>query len=199
MRFKSFLLALALPASLSACGQDGSEETVTTEANSMMESENIALGNDGVSVASSGAQDFVNKAAASDRFEIESSKLAEASSMSPAVKEFAAMMIKDHTAMNEKVQKVAQKLSLTPAQSALSRGLEAKANAAITGLKATSGEVYDEGYIASQVSMHGDAQEAARDSLMPSAKSEELKTLLQEAKTKIDAHLQQAQQLQEQL
>ena len=131
--------------------------------------------------------------------EMKAAQDAQSKATNPKVKEFAAMMIKDHTAMNEKVQKVAQKLSLTPAQSALSRGLEAKANAAITGLKATSGEVYDEGYIASQVSMHGDAQEAVRDSLMPSAKSEELKTLLQEAKTKIDAHLQQAQQLQEQL
>ena len=45
--------------------------------------------------------------------------------------------------------------------------------------------------------MHGDVQEAIRESLMPSVKSPELKALLQEAKPKIDAHLQRAQQLQE--
>lgn len=129
--------------------------------------------------------------------EIKAAQDAKAKATNPQVKQFADMMIKDHTAMDGKVKQLEQKLGLQPAPSVLSRGLEAKANTAIAGLKATSGEVYNDGYIMSQVSMHGDAQEAMRDSLMPSAKSAELKTLLQEAKSKIDMHLQHAQQLQQ--
>lgn len=129
--------------------------------------------------------------------EIEAAQAAQSKATSPQVKQFAEQMIKDHTAMDRKGKELGQKLGLKPADSALSNGLKAKAKTAITGLKATSGEVFDEAYMASQVSMHGDVQEAIRDSLMPSVKNAELKALLQEAKPKIDAHLQEAQQLQE--
>ena len=128
--------------------------------------------------------------------EIKAAKAAQSKAKSPQVKEFAAQMIKDHTAMDRKVKSLEQKQGLKPADSALSNGLKAKANTAIAALKATSGEAFDEGYIASQVSMHGDVQEAIRDSLMPSVKNAELKALLEEAKPDIDKHLQQAQQLQ---
>lgn len=129
--------------------------------------------------------------------EIEAAKAAQSKATNTQVKQFADMMIKDHTSMDRKVKQLEKKLGLAPADSALSTGLKAKAETAIAGLKATSGEVFDEGYIASQVSMHGDVQEAIRDSLMPSVKNAELKALLQEAKPKIDTHLQQAQQIQE--
>ena len=129
--------------------------------------------------------------------EVKAAQAAQGKAKSSQVKAFADMMIKDHTAMDGKVMDVAQKLGLKPADSALATGLSAKANTAIAALKATSGEAFDDGYLASQVSMHGDVQEAIRDSLMPSVKSPELKALLQEAKPKIDAHLQRAQQLQE--
>ena len=52
------------------------------------------------------AQGFANTAAASDRFEIESSKLAEASASSAAVKKFAAQMIKAGTANKGMVAKL---------------------------------------------------------------------------------------------
>ena len=129
--------------------------------------------------------------------EIKAAKAAQSKATNPQVKQFAEQMIKDHTAMDRKVKDLEQKLGLKPADSALSNGLKAKANTALAALKATSGEVFDEGYMASQVSMHGDVQEAIRDSLMPSVKNADLKALLQEAKPKIDMHLQQAQQLQE--
>ena len=129
--------------------------------------------------------------------EINAAQAAKAKATSPQVKQFAQMMIKDHTAMDGKVKELEQKLGLKPADSVLSAGLQAKAKTEIAGLKATSGETFDKAYIASQVSMHGDVQEAIRDSLMPSVKNAELKALLQEAKPKIDMHLQHAQQLQE--
>lgn len=129
--------------------------------------------------------------------EIKAAEAAKTKAKSSQVKQFAEEMIKDHTAMDHKVKQLEQKLGLKPADSMLGDGLKAKANTEIAGLKATSGEVFDKGYVASQVSMHGDVQEAIRDSLMPSVKNADLKALLQDAKSKIDMHLQQAQQLQE--
>lgn len=129
--------------------------------------------------------------------EINAAQEAKDKAKSPQVKQFAEKMIKDHTAMDKKVKELEQKLGLTPADSALSTGLQAKAKTEIAGLKVMSGDAFDEAYAASQVSMHGDVQEAIRDSLMPSVKNAELKALLQEAKSKIDMHLQHAQKLQE--
>ena len=191
MRFKSFLLALALPASLSACGQDGSEETVTTEANSMMESENIALGNDGVSVASSGAQDFVNKAAASDRFEIESSKLAEASSTSPAVKEFAAMMIEAHT---DSTAKLKSTLASNPSDVVVNDVLNAEQQAQLDELKTKKGADFDTAYAAAQVGGHEKTLTELR-SYASNGDNDALKTFAQDLVPIVTDHLNQARKL----
>lgn len=128
--------------------------------------------------------------------EIKAAQTAQAKAKRAEVKEFADHMIKDHSAMDEKVKALEQKLGLSPKDSALSRTLQTKANAAIGTLKPLKGDAFDKGYIMSQVSMHGDVIEAARDSLLPSVQNAELKALLQEAGPKIEAHLQHAKQLQ---
>jgi putative membrane protein len=129
--------------------------------------------------------------------EIKAAQNAKGKAKNAQVRDFAQQMITDHSAMDRKVKDLQQKLNLKPQDSALSTGLQAKANAAIATLKPLSGEAFDEAYILSQVSMHGDVIEAIRDSLLPSAKNAELKTLLQEAAPKIEMHLQHAQKLQE--
>lgn len=131
--------------------------------------------------------------------EIKAAQEAKSKAKNPEVKKFAEQMITDHTAMDVKVGELQRKMNIRPQDSALSTGLQAKANTAIAGLKPMSGEAFDEAYILSQVSMHGDVQEAIRDSLLPSAKNAELKALLQEAAPKIDMHLQHARQLQEKI
>ncbi|HZV62016.1 MAG TPA: DUF4142 domain-containing protein [Methylophilaceae bacterium] len=129
--------------------------------------------------------------------EIKAAQNAKTKAQRAEVKEFADHMIKDHTAMDSKVKGLEQKLNLKPQDSVLSRSLQAKANAAVATLKPLKGEAFDKGYIMSQVSMHGDVIEAARDSLLPSAQNAELKALLQEAGPKIEKHLQHAEQLQQ--
>jgi putative membrane protein len=128
--------------------------------------------------------------------EIKAAQAAKAKAQRADVKQFAEHMLKDHTAMDGKVKALQQKLGLTPKDSVLSRALQAKANTAIATLKPLKGEAFDKGYIMSQVSMHGDVIEAARDSLLPSAQNAELKALLQESGPKIEAHLQHAKELQ---
>lgn len=62
------------------------------------------------------AQDFANQAAASDNFEIETSKLALTKSQSAAVKVFARKMVDAHTQSTAKLQKAAGSVapSITP-------------------------------------------------------------------------------------
>jgi len=97
------------------------------------------------------APEFVNAAAASDRFEIESSKLAQASGSSAAVKSFAQQMITGHTASTAKLKSTIAGMSpplvpndaLNPEQQALMAGLQGKTGAEL-----------DAAYAAAQVTAH---------------------------------------------
>lgn len=97
------------------------------------------------------AQGFVNAAAASDRFEIESSRMAEASGQSAAVKAFARQMISGHTASTAKLKTAASGMSpaLTPAD-----GLNPEQQALMATLQGKTGAELDTAYAAAQVTAH---------------------------------------------
>ena len=147
MRFKTLLLAIALPVSLTACGQD--RDSAATELNNM--AEDGAIENEGAPVASSSAQDFANKAAASDRFEIETSRLAATSASSAAVKEFASMMVTAHT---DSTGKLKSTLASDPSGITPDDALNAEQQATLDDLKSKKGAEFDTAYAAAQVSGH---------------------------------------------
>jgi len=85
---RPFLLAAAAAASLGACataGDDVADGPTTTE-----------------------RVKYVEMAAASDRFELQSSQLAQSRAQSPAIREFAQMMIEHHTQTTEKLRAAAK-------------------------------------------------------------------------------------------
>jgi putative membrane protein len=101
--------------------------------------------------ASSPAQTFANDAAASDTFEIESSKLAQDKAQSSKVKAFAAQMIKAHTDSTAKLKAAAAKSSpaITPVPQ-----LNATQQQALDDLNAKSGADFDTAYIEAQTQAH---------------------------------------------
>ena len=100
MRFGAIAWAAAISITLGACGQR--DHATSAEPNEATTNEGAA-GNDTAAVQPSGAQAFVNKAAASDRFEIETSKLVAGSAASSAVMAYARDMIAAHTASSAKL------------------------------------------------------------------------------------------------
>lgn len=99
----------------------------------------------------SGGQAFADAAAASDNFEIESSKLAATKAASAKVKTFAEQMIKAHTGSTEKLKTAAAAASpaITPTP-ALTPAQQAK----IDELSSKSGADFDKAYAAAQVDAH---------------------------------------------
>lgn len=97
------------------------------------------------------APEFVNAAAASDRFEIESSKLAQASGSSAAVKSFAQQMITGHTASTAKLKSTIAGITppLTP-----NDALNADQQALMATLQGKTGAELDAAYAAAQVTAH---------------------------------------------
>ena len=107
------LLFVSGALALVACGQKNENATTTD----VSVNDNAVLGNEVAAPAASPltAQGFANAAAASDKFEIESSKLAASAATSAAVKSFAARMVTAHTGSTAKLKATATGLNLTPA------------------------------------------------------------------------------------
>ena len=130
-------------------------------------------------------QEFVDKAAKSDAFEIASSKLAKEKASSADIKSFAAMMIEDHTASTAKVKKASGEASpaIKPDPT-----LTDDQNAKLADLRKLSGADFDKEYADQQV----DAHQAALSLMTVYADKGDvapLKTVAGEIKPKVAAHL----------
>ena len=107
MTGKTILLLSAATLAMTACAPkaDTANTSNTATTMNMSEMNGMAMGNDtAAKPAISQEQAFVNSAAASDAFELATSKLALDASQSAPVKAFANQMIKAHTASTAKLK-----------------------------------------------------------------------------------------------
>ena len=136
---------------LSACKQpvtsisNNQTQGVTDEA--MVE--NLGTANMSGAEASVIDQTYVQNAAASDLFEIETSRLALQRATLPSVKTYAQMMIDEHTKSSNELKAAAQQAGI-----AMSAALPGDKQAKVTALGGLSGEAFDRQYLADQRSSH---------------------------------------------
>jgi putative membrane protein len=119
---------------------------------------------------------FYKKAAEGGIAEIEAGKLAQQKSSNSQVKDFGAMMVKDHTAAGEKLKSIADSKGITlPSDSSVAQMAD-KAK-----LEVLSGDTFDKSYIKGQISAHQDTialfQKEIASGQDPDAKSFATKTL----------------------
>jgi putative membrane protein len=94
---------------------------------------------------------FYRKAAEGGIAEVELGKLAQEKSTNPSVKDFGAMMVRDHTAANEKLKAIAESknIKLPSSPSVMQMGTKAK-------LEVLSGDTFDKSYIEGMIKDHQD-------------------------------------------
>ncbi|MEO6224495.1 MAG: DUF4142 domain-containing protein [Sphingomicrobium sp.] len=145
------MLMLSGSLAVAACGQknDAANADMNLDGNVMIDN-GMAM-NDAATAVPLTAQAFANAAAASDAFEIESSKLAQASASSAAVKSFAAKMATDHDASTAKLKSILAGMSPAVIPDPT---LNATQQAALTSLKGQTGAGFDSAYAAAQVDAH---------------------------------------------
>lgn len=127
--------------------------------------------------------------------EIDQARVAQGKAKNARVKKFAQMMINHHTAAKQKQAKLLTKSNMKPAESPLSSQLTADASSTLSTLKSTATD-FDRVYIDSQVDAHQKALDALDSRLIPNAKNEEFRQLLQEQRGTVEAHLKEARELQ---
>ena len=134
-------------------------------------------------------QAFVTKAAQGNRAEVELGKIVAAKSKDPNVKQFAQMMVKDHTTALNELQELAQTKNLN-----FNDDLPDDAKALQTKLSSDSGKQLDKDYMDGMVEDHQkDVQEFTDQS--QSAKDPDVKQWAAKTLPTLQKHLDKAQQL----
>ena len=92
---------------------------------------------------------FFKNAAEGGMSEVELGQLAQEKATNPAVKEFGAMMVKDHSAANEKLKALAarKQVSLPDSPSVMQKASKAKLNV-------LSGDTFDKSYVKGMIEDH---------------------------------------------
>ena len=108
---------------------------------------------------------------------------------------FAANMVKDHTAVNDKALALVKKLKVTPEDNDTSKGLAKQAAEKAVELEKLSGAAFDKAYVDNEVAYHKTVNGALETTLIPSATNAELKSLLETGLKIFQGHEQHAEKL----
>jgi putative membrane protein len=135
---------------------------------------------------------------AADTGEMQSAELAAQKAVHPEVKKFAQQMLTEHGAMSKEVSELQTKLGLKSDDSVTAKMLRKKGQSDLKKLKELQGEAFDKEYLGDQVLMHKTVLETIEKILIPSADSSELKAMLDNARSRVAAHLELAHRLKEQ-
>lgn len=172
MRASLTLAALASAAALAACTSHNNTAT-NDQANAMLANDQLMANDMATNDMMAGnmmangmmandmaaapmptdAAGFIKAAGASDLFEIESAKLALKKTQKKDIRDFANMMITDHTKTTDAVKAAAKKAGMNPAPPQLT----AEQQQMLDQLKPLSGDAFDKAYLAQQMPAHQQA------------------------------------------
>ena len=137
------------------------------------------------------AQDFVNKVAISDMFEIQSSRLALAKQPDKDTKPFAEKMIRDHQKTSNELKSLVKGGKV---KAELPTSLDSEHQKMLDELKAKSGKEFDSNYDQIQVKAHEDAV-ALFDAYAQGGDNPELKRWAAKTLPHLKQHLTMAEKL----
>jgi putative membrane protein len=134
-----------------------------------------------------------------NKIDIKYAKIAKKKSDNLSINGFADTMIDNHTSVVKAATKLAKKLGVTPQSSDLSKKLKSNAKKERAKLKGMSGVAFNKAYINNEVAFHKTVIDLVTNTLIPEAKNEQLKSLLEKAGPMFKGHLQYAESLQKSL
>ena len=140
------------------------------------------------------AADFVNRAAISNMFEIQSSQLAQQKAQNDRVRQFAQSMVQDHTAAGDKLKSSAQGIQGATIPSSLDQPHQQM----VQTLQSASGPGFDRDYVQMQVTAHRDAV-SLFDQYAQNGDNQQLKQFAQQTLPTLREHLQSVEQIQNSL
>jgi len=131
-----------------------------------------------------------------NQVDIDAGELAKSTSTNPEVKQFAQLMITDHTGVNKSAVALVTKLKVTPEDNPTSQSLKSGGEQNVANLKKLKGADFDKAYIDHEVAYHQQVLDAVDKTLIPGAQNAELKALLVKVRPAFVAHLEHAKKVQ---
>lgn len=192
----TFGTAAMLGFALAACGQADRNESSATDLNAVATNDTGTMDNmatTDTALAPVTAAEFAAAAAASDLFEIESSRMAQSQAASAEVKDFAAMLVQDHSKSTAELKTIASKDNITLSPPTLRPDMQSK----IDALKSAKGEAFDTLYLSQQVPAHEEALKL-HQGYAASGDNASLKAFASKTSTVVSKHLDEARAMSKQ-
>ena len=125
---------------------------------------------------------------AANTADIETGKLASEKGSTKEVRDFGAMLMRDHTAVRQMGRDLASKLSVTPTPPAEDATAAVHAKAMID-LKSKRGAAFDHAFLQHEVAFHKGVIDAVTTTLLPAIQNAELKDLVVKVAPAFQAHM----------
>lgn len=138
-------------------------------------------------------------AVTANQIDVKTAKLAKEKSDNSDITDFANTMINDHNAVIEKAVELAKSLEVEPQENALSKKLMTDAKKKRSKLQEKSGGNFNKAYINHEVKYHKAVIKTIEDILVPNTSNSQLKDLLEGVLPALNAHLEQAKNVQDEL
>jgi putative membrane protein len=135
---------------------------------------------------------------AANSADIETGRLAIERGRSQQVKDFGAMLVRDHESVRQMGRDLAAKLRVTPTPPADDASAKAHADA-LARLKGLSGAAFDRALLQHEAAFHKGVIDAVTSTLLPAIQNAELKALVEKVAPAFQAHMRAAQELERQL
>jgi putative membrane protein len=131
---------------------------------------------------------------AANTWDIETGTIAAKKASSKAVRDFGAMLVRDHTTVRQQGRDLAAKLRVTPTPP--KDFAMAKDHAtALAKLNAASGRSFDRAFLEHEVAYHKAVLDAVTTTLLPALQNQEVKDLVNKVAPAFQAHMLAAQNL----
>ena len=138
-------------------------------------------------------------AVAANQIDISYAEIARKKSKNEEVLKFAETMIADHNAVINQAAALVKKLGVTPKDNAVSKKLNADAEATRKMLQSKSGADFNKAYVDNEVAYHKAVIATIEGVLIPETDNQELKDLLTKVVPALKTHLEHAEMVQKNL
>ena len=135
---------------------------------------------------------------AANTADIETGQLAAERGSSKEVRDFGAMLVRDHTHVRQMGRDLAKKLAVTPTPPAGDKSATNHA-AAMARLRTLSGPAFDHAFLQHEAAFHQAVIDAVTSTLLPAIRNAELKALVEKVAPAFEAHMLAARQLEKNL
>jgi putative membrane protein len=128
--------------------------------------------------------------------EVREGEVARTRATDTAVRDFATMMVTEHTAQNNKAESELARANIASSDTDLSRQLDAESGAETDRLRSLAGAAFDRAYMDRQVTAHQSLIALIDSKLMPTARKKVCREQLTQLRSLADKHLTRAKQIQ---